>query len=268
MQQSLTLSALRRALMALEPVAAAASVPFETGMPGLDAWLGGGLVRSVLHEIYAGHAHHSAAATGFGLGLALRASDQRPLVWVRQDRVEARVGGLYGDGLAAFGLDPSRLVLVRARDPTGALRAVDEAARCRGLGVALVEVWGQPRVLDLTASRRLTLSARASGVTLLMIRLDADPCPSAAATRWRVAPAASVPFDAMASGRPAFAAALLRHRAGLPPRTWHLEWDRDSLSFSNPAAPAAAAPLPRPVVSLPAIGEGPTEGGARWRRAG
>lgn len=270
MQQPPALSALHRAVTAPEPgIATAASSPFETGMPELDAWLGGGLARGVLHEIHAGHAPHPAAATGFGLGVALRASGGRPLVWVRQDRVEARVGGLYGDGLAAFGLDPSRLVVVRARDPTGALRAVDEAARCGTLGAALVEIRGEPRILDLKASRRLTLSARASGVTLLMIRLDADPCPSAATTRWRVVAAASVPFEAKAPGRPAFAAALLRHRAGLPPRMWHLEWDRDRLSFSSPAAtPATAAPLPRPVVSFPAVGPGPANGDAGRRRAG
>ncbi|WP_336489123.1 ImuA family protein [Methylobacterium nigriterrae] len=236
-------------------------------MPELDAWLGGGLVRGVLHEIYASHVRHPAAATGFALGLALRASDRRPLVWIHQDRVEARVGGLYGDGLAEFGLDPSRLVVVRTRDPTGALRAVDEAARCTGLGAALVEIWGEPRILDLKASQRLTLAARASGVTLLMIRLDASPCPSAAATRWRVATAASIPFEAKAPGRPTFAAALLRHRAGLNPRTWHLEWDRDSLSFSSADTPAAA-PLPRPVVSLPVVGPDPAEDDARWRRVG
>ncbi|WP_287749726.1 hypothetical protein [Methylobacterium sp.] len=268
MQPPVALSALRRAVMALEPgIASAAGRPFETGRSDLDAWLGGGLARGVLHEVHAAHARHPAAATGFGLGVALRAAGGRPLVWVRQDPVEARVGGLYGDGLAAFGLDPSRLVVVRARDPTGALRAVDEAARCTGLGAALVEMGGAPGILDLKASRRLTLSARASGVTLVMIRLDASACPSAATTRWSVAAATSSPFEAKAPGRPAFAATLLRHRAGRPSRTWHLEWDRDSLCFSSPVAePAAAAPLPRAVVSVPVGGAGPAEAGRR--RAG
>lgn len=270
MRPPVSLSALRRVVMAMEPgVTSVASGTFETGMPEFDAWLGGGLACGALHEVYAGHARYPAAATGFGLGLALRASGRRPLVWIRQDRVEAQAGGLYGDGLAAFGLDPSHLVVVRVQDAIGALRTLDEAARCRGVGVALVEIGGTPRSLDLKASRRLTLAARASGVTLVMIRLDADPCPSAAATRWKVLAAASVPLEAKAPGRPALTAALLRHRAGLPPRTWHLEWDRDSLSFSSPAvAPATATPLPRPMVSLPAGGPGPAEGDARWRHSG
>lgn len=268
---ALTLPALRRAVAALEPgEVARLADPIRLGLSTLDAWLGGGLARGALHEVHARENADAAAAGGFGLSVALRAAGAQPLVWVRPDGVDGETGHLYGDGLAAFGLDPSRLLVVRARDPTGTLRAAAEAARCSGVGAALVEIRGTPKVLDLKASRRLALAAGVSGVTLVMIRLDADPCASAATTRWSVAASASVPLEANAPGRPAFAAALTRHRAGLAPRTWHLEWDRDSLSFAAPVKtkPLAAAPLPRPVVSVPVLGPGPADDAARWRRAG
>lgn len=244
--REITLSTLRKAIAGLERGAFGRGGDlFRLGLPALDAALGGGLACGALHEVYARRVQDAAAAAGFGLGLALRAAEGRSLVWARQDFVDVETGGLYGDGLAAFGLDPKRLLVVRARDPTGVLRAAVEAARCPPLGAALVEVWGEPKALDSKASRRLALAAGASGVTLVMIRLGASPAPSAATSRWSVSASASTPLDVNAPGRPAFDAALLRHRAGLAPRTWRLEWDRDRASFESP-------PLPRIVVPLPA----------------
>src|SRR3546814_10246605 len=60
------------------------------------------------------------------------------------------------------------------------LRAAAEIVRCDEVGVAVIELWRQPRPLDLTASRRLAVAAEASGVTALMLRIDAAPTPSAA----------------------------------------------------------------------------------------
>ena len=259
----ITLARLRKAIADLEQGARQSGVDlFRLGLPMLEVALGGGLACGAVHEVYARHAQDAVAAAGFGLGLALRAADGRSLVWVRQDFVDVETGSLYGDGLAAFGLDPERLLVVRARDPTGALRAAAEAARCPPLGAALIEFWGESGTLDPKASRGLALAAGASGVTLVMIRLGASPAPSAATSRWSVAASASTPLEANAPGRPAFDAALLHHRAGLSPQTWRLEWDRDRTSFCEPA------PLPRFVVPIPAGRPIAAEGYAPWRRAG
>ncbi|GLK80856.1 ImuA family protein [Methylopila turkensis] len=258
----IALARLRKDVAALEPGACRrGGASFRLGLPTLDAALGGGLARGVLHEVYARGQQDVAAAAGFGLGVALRAADGRALVWARQDLLDIEAGALYGDGLAAFGADPKRLLVVRARDPTGVLRAAAEAARCAAVGAAVIEIWGEPKTLDLNSSRRLTLAAGASGVTVVMIRLGAKPAPSAATSRWGVAAAASAPLEANAPGRPAFEAALLRHRAGVGPRTWRLEWDRDRASFES-------APLSRFVVSVPAGGPAVADDGAPWRRAG
>ena len=240
------LSELRHAIAGLGPSAARAGTePFSCGARDVDEPLGGGFARGALHEIYALAATDAAAASGFAAALALRAADRRPIAWARQDFVDVETGRLYAPGLVELGLDPNRLILVQARDAAGVLRAGAEALRCSALGAVLMETWGGHEVLGLTATRRLSLGAARSGVAVLMVRLAARPVPSAAATRWAVRAGGSAPGGANAPGSPAFVITLLRHRAGLPSRTWHVEWDRDRHAFN-------AAPLPRRVVPVPA----------------
>lgn len=256
------LERLRAAIASLEQARPLRGAPlFGFGSPEIDAGLGGGLARGALHEVYARDAADSAAAVGFGLGLAALAAAKRMVVWAVQDVVDVETGGLHGGGLSAFGVDPTRLLLVKAGNATETLRAVEEAARCPALGAAAVALWGEPKALDLKASRRLALAAEASSVTVIMVRLGAKPSPSAAASRWSVAAAASAPLEAGAPGGPAFEAVLLRHRAGLATRSWRLEWNRDRASFIAP-------PLSRSVVSVPAYGQAEADGDGAWRRAG
>lgn len=257
--------ALRRTLAALEQQGApGAPELFSLGLETVDASLGGGLARGGLHEFYAREAVADAGVVaGFGLGVALRAARGRPLLWVQKGHADTETGGLYGSGLSAFGLDPGRLILLRARDPTAVLRAAEEGARCAALGAVIVELRGTPAVLDLKANRRLALQVRHSGVPLVMIRLGAEPAPSAAFSRWLVLPRVSTALEANAPGHPAFDVRLLRHRAGVTGR-WLLEWDRDRLSFTEPS------PLSRSVVSVPRrqpVGAG-AEDEPSWRRAG
>lgn len=249
------------------------------GAPALDMPLGGGIERSALHEVYAMGTSDLAAATGFSVGLAQRAAQRRPILWVRQDFLDAETGRLHPSGLVELGLDPSQLLLVRTRDAEGVLRAGAEAARCSALGAVLIETWGEPRLLDLTASRRLALAARTSGVTTVLLRASIRQQASAAHTRWQVAALPSRALEANAPGDPAFSLRLLRHRGGLGEREWRIEWCRDRQSFqeqsvlSNRAAstrsPADVAPLPGSVVSFPADGPATEEGRSTgFRQAG
>ena len=248
-------SALRQMLAGLEAERLpGASSTFSFGAAGPDEVLANTLARGTLHEVYAAQGADMPAASGFALALALRASasvddgmdDARPIVWVRQDFLDAEAGRLHAHGLIGLGLDPSRLILVRARDPEQALRAAGDAVRCAALGAVLLEPWGEPKALDLTATRRLALRAHDSGVTLFLLRMAAKPSASAAVTRWLVAPAISTPLAADAPGAPAFAATLLRHRGGIAGHQWNLEWDHESCSFRD------IAPLSRAVVPVPA----------------
>lgn len=231
---------------------------FALGAPELDGWLGGGLSCAALHEIHAASGLDWPAAAGFSLALALRAAPRRPVLWARQEVMESEFGRLNGMGLAAFGLDPSRLALTRGRDAEAVLRAGVEAARSKSLGAAVIEIYGAPRALDLTASLRLARAAQNSGVTLFLLRargLDAQtgPPPSAAVSRWLAQTAASRPLPANAPGPPAFCVTLLRQRHGAANRSWRLEWRNDRSAFQL-IDEADHAALSGPVPALAAGG--------------
>lgn len=211
--------------------AAAATVP--VGFAALDEMLQGGLASAAVHEIYGAEAADASAATGLALAFALRLGAGRPLVWVRQDFCDVEAGEPYMPGLVEHGFSPEAITLVRARDAQGVLQAGLEAARCGALGVVMVELWGETRAFDLTASRRLVLAARASGVTVLMTRMASLPQPSGASSRWQVRAAPSRALAANAPGAPVFAVTLLRHRNGTSGRQWYLEWDRDRGYFAD-----------------------------------
>lgn len=226
------------ALKPVNPVSSAlptrAALPVVTfGVDALDARLGGGLARGALHEFYAAAVEDGSAAAAFAVALALRAMVPGcPVVWVREKQCTGRAGHLYAAGLVELGFDPDDLVLIDAPDTRAVLRAGADIVKCGEVGAVVIEPWGKAPLLDLTASRRLSMAASASGVLTLMLRADADPAPSAAQTRWQVASAPSSPLAANAPGNPAFDIALLRHRGGIPGFETHLEWNRDARSFT------------------------------------
>lgn len=238
------LSALRKSV-ARQSRGRSACGRFACGHAGLDAFLGGGIARGRIHEIFGTDAGDAAGAAGFAAMLALRAqAGGRPLLWLRTGAAARRCGRLYAPGLVELGGDPDSIVLADAPDDRALLRGAADALRCGGLGAVVIECWGDPPVLDLTASRRLALAAEKSGVTALLLRIAAQPAPSAAETRWAAHSAPSVPLEANAPGHPAIAVELLRRRAGAAGRSWLLEWDRDRRAFRDPALSRAVVPLP------------------------
>jgi protein ImuA len=200
---------------------------FALGAERVDQRLHGGLTCAALHEIFAEEAD-AGAAMAFAIILALRGGAlAKPILWIREDRVGRQSGGLYGPGLVALGADPDSFIFVHAPDELATLRAGADSVKCGGLGAVVIEPYGKARALDLTASRRLALAAGASGVLTLLLRVGAEPMPSAAQTRWHVAAAPSVSLEANAPGAPMFDLTLLRHRAGIAGFTARLEWDRE-----------------------------------------
>lgn len=213
-----------------------------------DRALQGGLAQAAIHEVFC-QGRQGPAATGFIAGLAGRLTARRPLLWVRQDFSEREAGALSMSGLAELGLDPCRLVMVRAADVEAALRATADALACDALGAVVLELWGETKQFDLVASRKLTLSAQGSGVTGLLLRMAAAPSPSTAETRWMLRAAPSPPGALWEPwGAPVFDAELVRNRHG-PVGRWIMEWKCDECLFSEPSAypqPVAAAPAHRP----------------------
>ncbi|MFM9935772.1 MAG: hypothetical protein ACKVOL_06195, partial [Novosphingobium sp.] len=113
-------------------------------------------------------------ASGAGLALALardalreNKEDQRPWLWV-QDKAALRLSGRpYRPGLPAH--LRHRLIHVSAATPEDALFALEEGLRCRDLAFVVGEIAGNPRSLDFTASRRLSLAAEKHGTALWLV---------------------------------------------------------------------------------------------------
>ena len=232
-----------------------------------DLWLSQGLASAQLHEIYAADADagEGASAAGFAVALTL-AAGATPILWLRTGAAEREGGRLHAGGLVEFGLHPDSLLLGLVDDEAALLRAAADAARCAGLGTLVVEAWGRAPKIDLTATRRLQLAAEASGVTVLLLRIAAEPVPSAAATRWGVAAAASTPLEADAPGLPAFAIELQRRRGGPAGQRWRVEWNRDACRFEHRPNEDTEA-LPGAGLSLAAGGAAAEHPPAPVRRA-
>ena len=214
----------------------------------VDAVLGGGLACGALHELAPRMPGHLAVASGFAMAAAVRAGGE--VLWIATDFAMSEGGGPYGPGLDLFGLSLSRLLMLRVPRPADVLLAMEDALRCRALGCVIAELTGEGAEADLTATRRLSLAARdglsdrVSGLGLL-IRHRATGEPSAAATRWEIAAAPSLPDElgrrAGGLGSTRFDLSLRKNRRG-PSGRWIIEWDHHERAFQSAIPVGVAAP--------------------------
>jgi protein ImuA len=226
---------------------------FPLGHDAIDARLGGGLARGALHEICFGpetSTGNSAAASSFALMLAARSTGDAAILWIREDKGERLSGQLYGPGMVELGIDPARVVLVKAPDTIAALRVGSDVLGCMAPGAVVIEPFGAAKALDLTASRRLALAAAKSSVAAFILRSAEGMMASAAATRWRVTAAPSTRLPGNAPGQTMLALELIRHRGGVAPFETVVEWNRDEQIFRD--VDARNKTLPR---DLPADAE-------------
>lgn len=162
-------------------------LPF--GDPRIDARLpGGGLPLGVMHEVGAAGLERELGAAGgaFTAALLARLPATGPILWV------ASVCDLYAPGLAAFGLDPGRIVTVLARHDADTLGTMELALREGGLGAVV----GEAAMLDRLAGRRLHLACQRHGTTAFVLRrapwgagaARARREGTASTTRWRIMP--------------------------------------------------------------------------------
>ncbi|MGE0659086.1 MAG: ImuA family protein [Reyranellaceae bacterium] len=228
----------------------------------------GGLSIRGLHEIEGVSPYETtptSAATGFAAWLLGRCGQarrqNRPILWVR------RRGGRFDSRPYAIGLqpyfDPSRLLLVEADSPEQLLWTMEEGLRS---GVAAA-VLGEVKSADLTATRRLQLSAESTATPALLLRLPGALRTSAALTRWQIssAPAASTP-GLHDIARPRLRVSLRRAR-GLTDdheRSWMMEWCHEKGDFAvvSQTLDRSAGP-PRPQLARAAW----SDSGQRFRRA-
>ncbi|MEP9375782.1 hypothetical protein ABLE91_03630 [Aquabacter sp. CN5-332] len=266
------IAGLRRRIAAIESGGGTAGEPLEDiggwlpfGIPAVDGPLGGGLALGALHEASAKAPGTEGALTAFGLALAAQAAKagRRPVLVVQQELAAFEAGGLYGPGLEEIGLPEGTLVLVRVRKVQDVLLVMEEALKCTGLSAVLGEV-AAPLPEPLTATRRLSLAARAGGTLGLLLRQSRDPEPCAALTRWVIGHALSRPRDAYGGLGPAcLSATLTRNRHG-PPGQWTLALQGSAFSLAppeglrhepgDPAPRDLRAPLSQPVARPPLHG--------------
>jgi protein ImuA len=228
-----------------------------------------GLLAQPLHsEIFA----RAGDASGAGLALALardalaveaarqdsdllaEPDDRRQVLWVQDKRAVQMTGRPYAHGLPEDLRE--RLIHVEAAKPEDALFALEEGLKCSDLACVIGEIVGNPRALDFTASRRLSLTAEKHGVALWLVRIGAEADLSSARMRWRASPSPSQPprWNPQAPGEPAWKAELFRAR-GHAPGQWILSHDDTNLRAQRPdhAANASGAPYPRDLVR-PTVG--------------
>ncbi len=239
-ESSQALALLRQRISSMEAARPREASPIlvSLGHAGIDAALEGGLACGRLHEIFAEQADDASSAAGFAAMLMRRLGPGAPHVWLRLDAAQKTGGSLHAAGLAELGGDPGNLVLGILPDSLSLLRIAAEMLRCGDIGTVVAELWRTPRELDLTATRRLAVAAEASGGTALLLRVDAQPMPSAADTRWSIRSSAATPLAANAPGLATLDVELLRRRGrGVGAQNhWRVVWDHEYAIFHDIAS--------------------------------
>jgi protein ImuA len=218
-----------------------------------------------LHAIHPAAPGQEAAATAFALALILsldakpeRAKPDRPLLWVQAEAARAECGSPYGPGLAALGLDPARLVVLRAKTAMAVLAAAEMGLEEAGPSLLPADM--------LKLGKRLSLRAEQTRTPCCLIHATAAAVEMPVASRWLTAsrplsPTAT-PLDLTAPDfTTAFEVRLSKNRFG-PLGRWSLAWRPSApdttVSASEPSHAARVAAVPRfAFTTLPACNEPP-----------
>ena len=175
------------------------------------------LAGGLLQEVFTDERRNTGPLLGFALAQArgLITPQRLAVVYLQLADEVQKLGVPYGPGLLSFGFDPDRLVLVRAGDMAELLWATEEAIACRAVAAVVADIGSHAKLLDFTASRRLSLRAAATGGSIFLLRYGQGREASAAHLRWRLSPGRSAHrrYDAKAPG----------------PLQWHAELEKGVL---------------------------------------
>jgi protein ImuA len=220
-----------------------------SGLPALDAALGGGFVMAAVHELVA--ANEGAPAHSMALRMAAQAAGRHKWIFYIDTQQE-----LYPPGVAQLGVPLGRLMVVRALRSADALWVCEQALRCQAVAAVVLPL----RSIDAYTSRRLQLAAEAGGSLGLLICQDQHGGHTFAASRLRIEPlvspaeerekkagtgTAGEPFARTSPGwRGAsprfFRVTVLKLREGRPREPFVVEWP-DAADFVS----ASAVPVDR-----------------------
>lgn len=172
------------------------------------------------------------AASAFAWALATGAVDYkaqgRPLVFWVQDRMSAMEAGKpYLPGLGGVEDLAQRFVLIQAKAGQDMLWAMEEALLSGSASSVIGEIWGVPKALNFTATKRLQRAAQIGKTPCLLLRYGQEKPASGAYERWCVASQPSAPHcdDPAAPGLPRWHLDLFKARTRQP-SVWNVEYDR------------------------------------------
>lgn len=175
------------------------------------------LAGGLLQEVFTDDRRNAGASLGFALAQSrsLLTPQRLAVVYVQLTQEAQQLGLPYGPGLLHFGFDPDALVMVRAGSMAELLWVAEEALGCRAVAAVVGDIGKPSKVLDFTASRRLSLRAAEAGSSMFLLRYGTGRESSAAQLRWHLTPRHSGrrPFDDRAPG----------------PARWHVRLERGSL---------------------------------------
>ena len=175
-----------------------------------------------LQEIFA--APNDASAIGLAFS-QIKRSEGAHLLWVQDRQAIREMGRVFLHGMPPeCGRD---IVHVTAKDGREVLWAMAEGLKCSTLGAVIGEIYGDPRALDFTATRRLAVAAERHGVPAFLVRVNGQADLSGARRRWRVksCPSLPHPYDNKAPGAPVWSLDLFRAR-DLQPTRWEASYNR------------------------------------------
>jgi len=222
------------------PLISTGCLEIDLGLPSA------GLATGTVHEIAGAGYRDRSAALGFTLGLTARLLKERPgpLIWCQlRDRDRLHI---HAPGLMAFGIDPGRITKVTLNQEADLLWAMEEALDCPYLAGVIGILWSE-KLYNFTSSRRLSLRAKKSGVTALMVRSHRANGTSTAKTRWRIAnaPSESPNHDKTALprlGKAQWRVDLTRCGNGFE-KKWDVVWNHEAIRFDLASRVANRAPV-------------------------
>jgi len=181
-----------------------------------SAFPNGVFPTGTIHEMICPTHEHAAATGGLLAGLlGLLMRQGGACLWLSKSRK------LFPSSLAAFNVEPHRVIFIDLYREKDVLWAMEEALKCEGLAAVVAEV----RDISFAQSRRLQLAVESSKVTGFLLRND--PRKLGATTcvaRWQITHLPSETEDELPGiGFPRWEADLLRVRNGSP-GSWKLEW--------------------------------------------
>ncbi len=251
-------------LQGFKPPTAGRAVDFDLG-PLERAFPNGRFPTGAMHELISRSPEQAAATSGFLAALL------GPLL--KRGGVCLWIGTrlpVFPPGLAIFGIEPDRLLFVRAAKEKDLLWTIEEALKCE----ALAAVVGEIREISFTDSRRLQLAVEHSRVTGFLLRhAPAALATVAAVARWEIMPLPSAVEEGLPGvGFPRWQVSLPKVRNGTP-GVWQLEWSAGRFRF--PEERVTMSPEGSMVASPGAVAASPAwatavapEGGPWKRRTG